>query len=265
MARTSATVTVGNNTYLLTLANSATGETVTVARDSSLPVPSDFLIQTPTVSYVDGTLLTPTTTLAWSSNTSVPANYTSAPASSFFTTPASTTFGQIIIFGAEVAPDAAGHPMPTGWVDFYDGSTKLDSEMVDSYGYAAFRTAALAVGQHTIKAVYDGDANYTPGAVTLSETVTINASTTLYVSSSGNDNNPGTSESSPLKTLKAALTKLEDGQSQNGPGGTIYMAPGTYNPNDGDFEAWQAGEGSVGHPITIAPYPGSAAGSVSLG
>ena len=183
------------------------------------------------------------------------ANYTAAPTSNCYATPGASTFGQIVVFGMNVSPPASNGFAPTGWVDFFDGSTKLDSSIIDSQGYAAFRTAALGVGMHTITAVYSGDANYAPSTATISITVNNNA-TVLYVSPSGVDTNPGTLQY-PVKTLAEAYSKLT-----NYAGGTIYMEAGNYDPNDGaggsghfidwGYTATPLG-GSAGHPVTITP------------
>ena len=61
---------------------------------------------------------------------------------------------------------------PTGSVTFEDGTTALGTSSLDN-GVATFSLASLAVGSHTITAVYSGDANFaTASGVT---TVTVNA------------------------------------------------------------------------------------------
>jgi uncharacterized protein YjdB len=76
---------------------------------------------------------TTTTTLASSSNPSA--------------------FGSSVTFTATVSPSTA-----TGTVTFNDGSTTLGTGTISS-GKATFSTSALAVGSHSIKASYGGDAN----------------------------------------------------------------------------------------------------------
>jgi hypothetical protein len=49
---------------------------------------------------------------------------------------------------------------PTGTVTFNDGATTLGTGTVNSSGVATYSTAALAVGTHTITAVYPGDTNF---------------------------------------------------------------------------------------------------------
>ncbi len=74
--------------------------------------------------------------------------------------------------------------IPTGNVTFMDGANTLGSSAVNNAGVATYSTSSLAVGQHTITAVYGGDANdqgSSSGAVT--ETVTAYATeTSLAVS-----------------------------------------------------------------------------------
>jgi hypothetical protein len=54
-----------------------------------------------------------------------------------------------------------GRPVPTGTVWFYDGTTQLGSGSL-SAGVATFVSSSLAVGAHSITAVYAGDSNSNP-------------------------------------------------------------------------------------------------------
>jgi hypothetical protein len=49
---------------------------------------------------------------------------------------------------------------PTGSVSFYDGSTLLGPGMLTSSGLATLTTSSLAVGSHSLTAVYGGDTNF---------------------------------------------------------------------------------------------------------
>jgi hypothetical protein len=89
--------------------------------------------------------------------------------------------GTAVDFTATVLPAAA-----TGTVQFVDGTTVLGSGPVAT-GVAAFSTSALAVGTHSVTAVYSGDAtNATSTSAAQSVTVTAVAprstTTTLSVS-----------------------------------------------------------------------------------
>jgi hypothetical protein len=71
-----------------------------------------------------------------------------------------STSGQQVIFRAQVMP-ASGTGVPTGTVNFLDGSTFLGSGDLVS-GTASFATSSLAVGTHAIVASYLGDSNFSP-------------------------------------------------------------------------------------------------------
>jgi ELWxxDGT repeat protein len=74
--------------------------------------------------------------------------------------------GQKIVFRATVSAVAPGTGTPTGTVDFKDGATDLTPGGVTlSGGEATFSTTTLAVGSHTITALYSGDADYTASQV----------------------------------------------------------------------------------------------------
>lgn len=70
-----------------------------------------------------------------------------------------SSFGQAVIFTATVSalPPASG--TPTGIVQFNDGNTLLGSGTL-SNGTATFNTTSLAIGNHSITAVYGGDATF---------------------------------------------------------------------------------------------------------
>jgi ELWxxDGT repeat protein len=73
--------------------------------------------------------------------------------------PNPTGFGQAVTFTATVSAQALGSS-PTGTVDFRQGTTDLTPGGVTlTGGEATFTTATLAVGSHTITAIYSGDSN----------------------------------------------------------------------------------------------------------
>ena len=67
--------------------------------------------------------------------------------------------GQPITFTAAVSAVAPATGTPTGTVTFLDGATTLGTQAL-SYGVAAFSTASLAGGSHSITASYSGDPNF---------------------------------------------------------------------------------------------------------
>lgn len=70
------------------------------------------------------------------------------------------TFGQSVTFSATVVAAPPGSGAPTGTVTFQDGATTLGTGTLDAGGTATFTTATLAPGNHTVFAVYGGDANF---------------------------------------------------------------------------------------------------------
>ena len=83
----------------------------------------------------------------------------------------SINFGDSTTLTATVAASLAGRPAATGTVAFYDGTTLLGSASLSS-GAATYSPASLAVGTHTISAVYTGDTNYNP-VTSAATTVTV--------------------------------------------------------------------------------------------
>jgi hypothetical protein len=73
----------------------------------------------------------------------------------------SIAFGTAETFTAAITPAMTGRSTPTGSVSFYDGTTLLGTGSV-SAGVASFASSSLAVGAHSITAVYTGDSNSNP-------------------------------------------------------------------------------------------------------
>ena len=69
----------------------------------------------------------------------------------------SSVFGQSLTFVATVT---ASGGTPTGTVTFFDGTAMLGSALLDGSGKAAFTTANLSVGTHSITATYAASGNY---------------------------------------------------------------------------------------------------------
>jgi subtilase family serine protease len=69
------------------------------------------------------------------------------------------TSGQSVTFTATVA-QSAGSCVPTGTVNFLDGSTVIGSGTLNGSGVATFGTTSLAVGAHSITAVYQASSDF---------------------------------------------------------------------------------------------------------
>ena len=91
-------------------------------------------------------------------------------------TAASTLAGEPASFTASVSSATA---IPTGSVSFYDGGASIGQAQLNAQGVATLSTSTLAVGTHTITAVYVGNGNYnTSTSIALQHTVTL-ATTSL--------------------------------------------------------------------------------------
>jgi YVTN family beta-propeller protein len=82
------------------------------------------------------------------------------------------TVGSSVTFTATVT--TSGSNTPTGTVTFKDGTTTLATGTLNGSGVATYTTSTLAVGQHSITAVYGGDAN-NAGSTSAVLTETVNA------------------------------------------------------------------------------------------
>lgn len=94
-----------------------------------------------------------------------------ATTTAFTVSSASIAPGQSVTLTAQVASSTSG--MPTGNVQFFDGSTLLGASTL-SGGAASYSTAALTPGSaHVLMAVYGGDTNFTGSNGVSSQTVTV--------------------------------------------------------------------------------------------
>jgi hypothetical protein len=87
------------------------------------------------------------------------------------------TAGQNVTFTAQLS-DTSG--IPTGNIQFSDGTTLLSTQAVSNTGSASFSTSSLTVGSHTITATYQPTGTFSPATATLTEVVNgITTGTTL--------------------------------------------------------------------------------------
>ena len=134
-----------------------------------------------TVVYGGDTNFTGSTSPTFTEVVEVVNEYASTTAVSSSVEP--SVYGQSVTFTATVSATAPGEGTPTGNVTFYDGSTALDTETL-SGGSATFSTSSLAVGTHSITAIYGGDANFNSSTSTvISQIVSQDGSATVVTSS----------------------------------------------------------------------------------
>ena len=72
-------------------------------------------------------------------------------------------FGQSTTLTATVATSIEGGAAPTGTVAFFDGTTYLGDADLNTSGVAEIVTTSLSAGDQEIRAIYEGDSNYSSG------------------------------------------------------------------------------------------------------
>src|SRR5579864_1328950 len=148
------------------------------------------------------------------------------------------TLGDTVTFTATVTANAPGSGTPTGLVTFYDGSTPIASGLL-SGGQATFSTAVLAVGTHSITAIYQGDADFTTSPLSSPTTETVN----LRGSSSGVVLNPTTVSAGQASTTTITVT---DGGASTPPGTPdVFAATGAPATGRTGFTATLIADGAV--------------------
>ncbi len=160
-----------------------------------------------------------------------------------------SVFGQNVTFTATVAATGGGAVAPDGTVTFMDGTTTLGTVTLTG-GVATFPIATLAVGMHSITAVYGGDAaNGIVGSTSAVLKQDVQAATTVTVVSSLNPSTFGTpvtftaSVSSSATTAATGTVIFLDNGKQIGTG-TLSGNPATATLTTSTL--------AVGtHPITV--------------
>src|SRR6185436_13069851 len=161
-----------------------------------------------------GSVATAGSTSPAHSHTVNPASTSTALASS----PNPSAVGQSVALTATVSVSAPGAGSPGGSVEFFDGVTSLGTAPV-SAGSAVLNTAALAVGGHSLTAVYSGNPSFS-GSTSAAYAHTVNAaSTTTSLASSPN---PSVTGQSVALTATVAVTSPGAGS----PGGSVEFFDG---------------------------------------
>jgi hypothetical protein len=105
--------------------------------------------------------------VAWTYYTPNSVPTTPAPTTTSLASSAnSSTSNQPVIFTATVTSPSG---IPTGSVTFKDGSSTLDTAILDSSGKATLTLSSLSVGPHAVTAFYNGDSLF---ATSMSSTLT---------------------------------------------------------------------------------------------
>lgn len=160
-----------------------------------------------------------------------------------------------VTFTATVSSSAG---TPTGSVGFYDGSTLLGSGTL-ALGVATHATSSLALGAHSITAVYSGDGNFsTLTSSALTETVTVRVTSAITTTTTLTAS-PNPLADGQLATLTATVTPAPTGT----PAGIISFYSGTTLLGTGTLNAsgvatFTADSLVVGADSITAVYPGNA-------
>ncbi|HWC16420.1 MAG TPA: Ig-like domain-containing protein, partial [Terriglobales bacterium] len=111
--------------------------------------------------------------------------------------------GQAVTFTAAITSVESG--VPTGIVQFLDGTSVLGTAELDSTSQATFAISTLSIGTHAIQAAYGGDTNFAASSGTLSPAQQVTAPPLIptNVAVSASDNAPTLGESI---TLTATVT-----------------------------------------------------------
>ena len=166
-----------------------------------------------------------------------------------------SVFGQTVTYTATVTASAPGTGIPTGTVTFKEGAVTLGSGTLTS-GIATFTSSALAVGSHSLTAIYGGDTNFASSTSSALAQVVIkdNAGTvvsadidptvvgqTVTFTAAVSANGPGSGTPTGIVTFKDGATTLGTG-ALNGSGiatfPTAALTSGPHNitaiyPGDG--------------------------------
>ncbi len=130
-----------------------------------------------------------------------------------------SVFGQSVTFTATITVNAPGSGTPTGTVTFLDGSTNLGIGTLDGSGLATFTTSGLAVGTHSITAVYGADIDFDGSTSSALTQVVGQDATSSVVAASANPSVFGESV-----TFTATVTSAMPGSGI--PAGTVTFLDG---------------------------------------
>jgi hypothetical protein len=182
----------------------------------------------------------------------------------FAAAPSPVAAGTAVTLTATVTPAAKYASVPTGTVEFKNGSTTLNTATVNGSGVATFTTSSLAPGKYSLTAAYSGDSTYT----------VLDGSTTLTVT--GLTATVGVTPASTTVSVGSSLgVKVAVTGSGATPTGTVTLVAGSYSSgaqtlSSGDYSfTIPANSLTVGTDSIVVNYSGdsvygSASGSVSV-
>ena len=144
-----------------------------------------------------------------------------------------SVYSQPVTFTATVTATAPGSGVPTGTVTFKNGSSTLGTGTLNGSGQATLTTSTLAVGSHSITAVYGGSTSFnTSTSPVLTQTVNQD-STTSTVSSSLNP-------SRHHQSVTFTATVVANAPGTATPTGTVAFKDGTKTLHSGSLSSGKA-------------------------
>lgn len=137
---------------------------------------------------------------------------------SVISSPQESVYGQEVIFTAKVVPDAPATGTPGGVILFKNGDATLGTAMLVN-GVATIKSSTLAVGEHTVTAVYVGSTIFTGSASTayVHRVNKANTATELSIT-------PGATVFGQGLTLSTKVTSQAPGA--GAPGGAVTFKQG---------------------------------------
>ncbi|MFM2071486.1 MAG: hypothetical protein RLZZ623_1749, partial [Actinomycetota bacterium] len=165
----------------------------------------------------------------------------------------STTYGRTVTLNARVVRAVPNGPgLPTGSIEFRDGTTVLGTVAVDATGRAAFTiTTPLAVGSHALTAVYLSDAVFGSSTGSVTQAITKATSATVVTS----NRQPSVFGQSVTFTARVTGTVVPDGTVQFMVDGVASGAPVTLDATGRATLALSTL--TVGNHAVVAQYLGS--------
>ena len=131
--------------------------------------------------------------------------------------PSPVSAGQTATLTATVTPTETYASVPTGTIEFQDGSTTLNTATLNASGVATYTTSTLTPGKHSLTAVYSGDSTYP--TVNGATTLTVNGLTATVAVT------PASSSISAAASLSVKVAVTGTGAT---PTGTVTLSGGGY-------------------------------------
>ena len=240
----------------------------TVAVGASCALGVQFAPTSVSTTNPDGTLNTQTGTLTVNSNAANSPGVVTMQGIVLSVEPTSVTLtavpagsiglGQSITFTALVA-ETSGNLVPSGTVQFFDGTTPIGAPVtVGVGGLATFSTSALSLGSHTVTAQYSGDDN-NAASTSNALTVLVLRTTTVSLQTSAPGGAPVATPVTFTATVNANAA-ITSGNVEFYDGGTLLGTATVGSNSTASFTISTLTGGT--HPIT-AKFTGDASSAAS--